>query len=53
MSTISRLEKMSDEELLQERKDMLELANTGKDEIWREANRTLKIITAIMLKRGL
>lgn len=53
MLTVSRLEKMTDEELIQERNDMLEAANTGKDEIWREANKKLKLITAMMLKRGL
>lgn len=44
---------MSDEEILQERKDLLELANTGKDETWREANRLLRLVTAEMLRRGL
>lgn len=49
----NRYERMTDEEILQERRDLLELANTGKDETWREANRQLKLVTAEMLRRGL
>jgi hypothetical protein len=44
---------MTDEELIQEREDLLELANTGKDETWRIANRQLRLVTAEMLRRGL
>ena len=50
---MNRYTRMTDEEILQEREDLLELANTGKDETWREANRLLRLVTAEMLRRGL
>ena len=50
---INRYEKMTNDELLQERNDLLESANTGKDDLWREANKELKMVTAEMLRRGL
>ena len=49
----NRYARMTDEELLQERSDLLELANTGKDEVWRDANRELVLLTAEMMRRGL
>ena len=50
---MNRYKHMTNDELLQEREYLLELANTGKDETWREANRQLKLVTAEMLRRGL
>lgn len=50
---MTRYKFMTNEELIQERKDLLELANTGKDEVWREANKQLKLVVAEMMRRGL